>query len=148
MSDLNSITVTGNLTADAVVKTIPSGKQVTSFSVGNNIGFGNNASTNFFEINLWGDSGSKVAPYLRKGSKVGITGTLKIEKWSNPSTGVTASKAAINTNSVVLLGEKKGDTQSIGNVPMPSAFDDSAFKAKYSREKPVYDDITDVEPTF
>jgi len=48
----------------------------TSFSLANNVGYGDKQQTVWVRCTIWGDRGSKSAPYLLKGGQVWVTGEL------------------------------------------------------------------------
>ena len=73
---MKNITIAGRLTKDAEQRTTPGGDKVTGFTVAVDDRSAKNASTIFFEANLWGARGDKMAQYLTKGSSVTVTGDL------------------------------------------------------------------------
>lgn len=104
MSDLNSCTFTGNLTKDAEVKLIGA-KQTPccEFTVANNTGFGQYEKASFIQVQLWGQSGSNLQPYLKKGTKVGVTGEFTQNDWVDAN-GVKHPAWRLSSRSIVLLG--------------------------------------------
>lgn len=73
---MKNITIAGRLTKDAEQRTTPGGDKVTGFTVAVDDRSAKDASTIFFECNLWGARGDKLAQYLTKGSSVTVTGDL------------------------------------------------------------------------
>ena len=73
---MKNITIAGRLTKDAEQRTTPGGDKVTGFAVSVDDRSAKDASTIFFECNLWGARGDKLAQYLTKGSSVTVTGDL------------------------------------------------------------------------
>lgn len=69
------ITLVGNLGKDAEVLKLPSGTEVTKFSICVNY---SKTESSWFEIGFFGARGTKLAPYLKKGAKVVVSGTLKV----------------------------------------------------------------------
>lgn len=66
--------VAGNITRDAVQRRTQGGDPVTSFSVA--VNDQRTKEPVFFDCSLWGVRGDKVAPYLKKGTKVTVCGDL------------------------------------------------------------------------
>lgn len=111
MADVNSITVTGHLTRDAVTQTVgTNGSLVTKFAIANNTGFGQYARTQFFNVEIWGKGGAAVTQYLVKGKHVGISGKLENKSyegkdgqmhdcWTITSSEVSLLVNATNTSS-------------------------------------------------
>jgi single-strand DNA-binding protein len=75
------ITITGNVGKDPVIRSTQGGDKVCSFSVGSKQGWGDKASTNWFNCSVWGKRGDTVAEHVRKGSKVTITGEFSTRDW-------------------------------------------------------------------
>jgi single-strand DNA-binding protein len=80
----NSITITGNITADPEIKFLPSGVAVASFTVADtprvfnkDTGEWKDGDTLFLRCNLWRDAAENVAESLQKGARVVVSGHLK-----------------------------------------------------------------------
>lgn len=84
MSDLNVMSLTGRLTKDATFGTVgSSGKQLLSMSVAVNTGFGQSKKVLFIKVNMWGERGEKIVPYLKKGTVVAVSGPLSLNEWTS-----------------------------------------------------------------
>lgn len=73
---MKTITIAGNIGKDAVTRTTGNGDKVTSWSVAVEERNGQDKRTIWFDCNLWGARGEKLAQYLTKGSKVAVAGEL------------------------------------------------------------------------
>lgn len=110
MSDLNSITVVGRLTADAESKQVGNSTLVT-FTLANNTGFGQYACTNFFKVNAWGKQAASVLEWLKKGKQVGVTGVMENKRWTDQN-GVQRDSWAITTNGTIsMMADPKNASQ-------------------------------------
>jgi len=99
---MNVITITGRIGQNAETRNIPSGQAVASFSVANNIGYGKNEQTLWFDVSIWGKRAEGgLIPYLVKGQEVAVSGELSKYEADN---GKTYLK--INANTVDLVGGK------------------------------------------
>lgn len=118
MSDLNSCTFTGNLTKDAEVKLIGA-KQTPccEFTIANNTGFGQYEKASFIQVQLWGQSGSNLQQYLKRGTKVGVTGEFTQNDWVDAN-GVKHSSWRLSSRSIVLLGSS--NRNNAAQEPAPS----------------------------
>lgn len=83
---LNSVVLTGRLGQDPTLRQV--GKNMTdlctfSLAVSDDV-FDKNAerTTSWFNIQFWGSSAGRAASALRKGLRVGITGTLSVDEWT------------------------------------------------------------------
>lgn len=87
---MKSITIAGNCTKDAELRTTQSGQTVAGFSVAVN-GFENGAkSTTFFDVSIWGKRGEAVCQFAKKGAKICVTGDLGTREY-NGKTYLTVS---------------------------------------------------------
>lgn len=75
------IHLTGRVGGDA--ETRKAGQNdVTNFNLAVDQGWGQNKSTNWFRIAIWGDRGTKLAAYIKKGDKVAVSGELTIGEYN------------------------------------------------------------------
>lgn len=86
---LNRAIIIGNLTRDPELKSLPSGMQVTSFSVATNRVWkdkngARQESTDYHNVVVFGRQASTAAQYLRKGSGVLVEGRLQTRSWDGP----------------------------------------------------------------
>lgn len=73
---MKSIVIAGNVGKDAVTRRTPQGDAVTSWTVAVDDGFGDRKRTLWFDCGMWGNRGESVAPHIRKGGKVAVSGDL------------------------------------------------------------------------
>lgn len=74
-----SITIAGNLGADAELRMTQGGQAVLNLRVAVKDSKG---TTEWFRCSLWGKRGEAVAQYLRKGTKVTIVGSLAFTEYN------------------------------------------------------------------
>jgi single-strand DNA-binding protein len=85
--NVNTITVSGNVTRDPELRFTPSGQGVASFSVAVNRSWQNRQTqeweeqTSFFDVKCWAQLGQNVSDTLNKGSRVVVTGRLEQRSW-------------------------------------------------------------------
>ena len=116
MSDMNVCTFTGNLTKDAEVKLIGA-KQTAccEFTIANNTGYGQYEKASFIAVQLWGQSGSNLQPYLKKGTRVGVSGEFTQNDWVDQN-GVKHSAWRLSARGVTLLSSAKPKSEG-GDYP-------------------------------
>ncbi len=78
---MQSITITGGLGKDAMLRTTQAGEDILSFNVGVSQGYGERKSTNWYRCNVWGKRGRTISQYLLKGVKVTVQGELSIGEY-------------------------------------------------------------------
>jgi single-strand DNA-binding protein len=103
---LNVWTFTGNLGRDAEQKFLGNGTSVVTFSVGVQSGFGDKAKTTWPRCSMFGDRGSKVLDYLKKGQLVGVTGEVTMNEYTNKE-GIKQSSLEVRVNDLTLLGKRQ-----------------------------------------
>jgi single-strand DNA-binding protein len=85
---LNKALIIGNLTRDPEMRSLPSGIQVTSFSVATNRVWkdkdgAKQESTEFHNIVVFGRQAETSAQYLKKGASVLVEGRLQTRSWES-----------------------------------------------------------------
>lgn len=116
MSDLNKFCFTGRLTADSSIRTLASGKSVLTAPVAINTGFGDYKKTLFIKIQMWGDRGAKVQPYLKKGTLIASDGELSRNDWST-NEGKQMVDFVVDIMQVSIMAQKKSDTSTADDLP-------------------------------
>ena len=105
MSDLNQVVISGRLTRDASLKTLPSGSQVAELSMASNrIWYNKNGEkqeeTVFVDVDLWSKQAEYFGSNLTKGDYVMVTGRLRRESWETD--GQKRSKISIRADKIDL----------------------------------------------
>lgn len=85
---LNKAIIYGNLTRDPEIKALPSGIQVSSFSVATNRVYkdkngAKQESVDFHNIVVFGKQAELVSQYLKKGSSALIEGRIQTRSWDD-----------------------------------------------------------------
>jgi single-strand DNA-binding protein len=117
-SNINRVILTGNLTFDPELRSLPSGTSVCKLRVACNTRKKNNATgdwedkPNYFDVTVWGAQGENCARYLAKGRPVAIDGRLEWSEWQDKDTGKNRSKVEIVADTVQFLGGR--DEQGAG----------------------------------
>lgn len=97
---MKQIAITGNIGKDAVTRAIQAGDKVTSWSVAVEERNGQEKRSIWFDCNLWGNRGEKLAPYLKKGGKVSVSGELSTREHEGKT------YLTVNVDRVTLAGGK------------------------------------------
>lgn len=122
------LTISGNLTADAEVKILSSGKTVCNFTVAVNHGSGEHKKTTYVDCGVWGKRAESTLPqYLLKGTKVIVTGAPETRAYTPKDGGEPRGVLTIPlVDQLELCGgtrpqNPQGQNQ---NVPQQSAAED------------------------
>jgi len=125
-TNINRVVLTGNLTRDPELRSLPSGMSVCSLRVACNTrrkgADGQWADKpNYFDVTVWGAQGENAARYLSKGRPVAIDGRLEWREWEAKDGSGTRQSVDIIADSVQFLGgrddEGGGSGQGNGFTP-------------------------------
>lgn len=97
---MNSWSVVGKVGKDAVIRKAGA-NDVVSFPLASDSGYGDRKKTTWVDCSFWGQRAVKVADYIRKGDRIGVTGEVSTRDHEG-KTFVT-----LNVTDVTLLGEKR-----------------------------------------
>lgn len=116
-----TICATGRLGRDAETRTTPSGSHVTGFALAVDGYEGGEKITTWLDCSLWGERGAKVAPMLRKGTSLSITGTGALQTYTGRD-GSERSKVTVRVDNWTFAGPKVD--AGAGSAPASSWSDD------------------------
>jgi single-strand DNA-binding protein len=110
-TNINRVVLTGNLTRDPELRSLPSGTSICKLGVACNTRRKDGASgewvdkPNFFNVTVWGAQGENAARFLSKGRPVAIDGRLEWHEWEAQD-GTKRSAIDIIADSVQFLGSR------------------------------------------
>lgn len=109
--NLNVIHLIGRVGRDPEVKYFDSGKVKCTLTIAVNR-IKKDEPPDWFDLELWDKTAEIAANYVKKGSQIGIKGSLKIETWNDRNSGANRSKPIIRVDKLDLLDSKKDSQQS------------------------------------
>jgi single-strand DNA-binding protein len=118
---LNVVHLVGRVGRDPEVRYFESGKVLSTLTLAVNRR-SKNDEPDWFNLEIWGKTAEIAANYVRKGSLIGIQGQLKIETWSDRTTGASRSKPVIRVDRLDLLGSKRDNEASAVDTYNSSEF--------------------------
>ena len=135
-TNVNVVVVTGNLTRDPELRSLPSGTSVCELRIAVNSRRKDQSGNwvdkpNYFDVTVWGAQGENCATYLSKGRPVAIEGRLDWREWETQE-GQKRQAVQIIANSVQFLGSRDGAESNGGrfqaqsDVPADTSDFDSA----------------------
>lgn len=83
MASKATVTILGYLGQTPELRFTQQGDAVTNLSVAVTEKGRNDEVTTWFKVNVWNKAAEACCQYLTKGSQVYVTGSIKLEKWSN-----------------------------------------------------------------
>lgn len=111
-NNINRVILTGNLTSDPELRSLPSGTSVCKLRVAVNGRRKDNSGewvdkANFFDVTVWGKQGENCAQYLSKGRPVAVDGRLEWREWETKEGGKRQA-VDIVADTVQFLGDGGG----------------------------------------
>ena len=125
----NQVEIFGNVGQDVDVRHFDSGKTKANLSLAVRR---TKDVPDWFSIELWGDIAKVAEKYVEKGSKVGVTGHLKFDSWTDKGTGEVRYKPVI-VGRKIDLGGKNQDGEAVGGTSQY----DRTFSSQSSSQTPV-----------
>ena len=127
---LNKAMVYGNLTRDPELKALPSGSNVTSFSIATNRVYkdkdGNKQeSVDYHNIVVFGKQAETVAQYLVKGSQALVEGRMQTRSWDDAESGKKMYKAEVVADSVQFGSRPSGGSTEASQQTTGESIDQS-----------------------
>ena len=103
---INSVTLVGRAGRDPEVRYFESGSVVANLTLAVNRR-GRNDEPDWFNLEIWGKQAQVAADYVKKGSLVGVSGSFKLDTWTDRKTGEGRSKPVVRVDRLDLLGSKR-----------------------------------------
>ncbi len=147
-TNINRVVLTGNLTSDPELRSLPSGMSVCKLRVACNTRRKDNSTgewtdkPNFFDVTVWGAQGENCSRFLSKGRPVALDGRLEWREWEDPN-GNKRQAVDIIADSVQFLGSRDGGGDNGGRFTPQSDVpaDTSDFQTAPAGAKTADDDI-------
>jgi single-strand DNA-binding protein len=112
---LNKVHLVGRAGRDPEVKYFESGKVVANFTIAVNRNTSNRDDPpDWFDLELWDKTAEVAQNYVKKGSLIGVIGSLKFDRWNDRTTGDERQKPVIRVDRLDLLGSRK-DNEAASN---------------------------------
>jgi single-strand DNA-binding protein len=106
LAGTNRVVLVGRAGRDPEVRYFESGKVNAKFTLAVNRR-SRDDEPDWFPLEIWGKQAQVAADYVRKGSLLGITGSFKLDRWTDRSSGEERSKPVITVDRLELLGSKR-----------------------------------------
>jgi len=121
-TNINRVTLTGNLTRDPELRATPSGTSVCSMRIASNTrrktGEGWVDKPNYFNVTVWGAQGENCARFLSKGRPVAIDGRLEWREWQQDDSKREAIEIVADAVQFLTAPERASEN---GASPEPEA---------------------------
>lgn len=114
---LNVVTLVGRVGGEPDVKYFESGSVKCRLTLAVNRQTKNSDQPDWFNLELWGKQADVAANYVRKGSLIGVKGSLKLDTWTDKNSGAARSSPVILVDRLQLLGSKRDNEGGGGEAP-------------------------------
>ena len=138
---MTKVFLIGNLTRDPELSETPSGVTMCRFAVAVNRGFGDNRTTDFYNVTAWRRLGEQVAQYTKKGNKIAVYGDLQIRQYE-ANDGTRRTSVDVIAQDVEFLTPRQQQKDDCGFYDAPAAPASAAPKKKPALE--TFDDDGDI----
>ena len=103
---VNSVTLVGRAGRDPEVRYFESGTVVAKLTLAVNRR-SRDEEPDWFNLEIWGRQAQVAADYVKKGSLLGIIGSLKFDHWKDRNSGEDRSKPVVRVEQLELLGSRR-----------------------------------------
>jgi single-strand DNA-binding protein len=139
-SNINRVTITGNLTRDPELRSLQSGTPVCKLRVAVNSRRKDQSGQwvdkpNYFDVTVWGAQGESCATYLSKGRPVAVDGRLDWREWESQDGGKRQAVEII-ADTVQFLGSRDGSGSQEGGSTFTPQSDVPADTSDFSNPEP------------
>jgi single-strand DNA-binding protein len=140
-SNINRVTITGNLTRDPELKSLPSGTAICKLRVAVNSRRKDQSGEwvdkpNYFDVTVWGAQGENCANYLSKGRPVAVDGRLDWREWEAQDGSGKRQAVEIIADTVQFLGSRDGAGSQEGASTFTPQSDVPADTSDFSNPEP------------
>jgi len=118
--NLNKAELIGNLVADPVVKSLPSGLALARFRMATNHAWRDsktkklNRDVEYHPVIAWGRLGETIGKYLKKGDKIYLEGRLQTREWEDKNK-IKRFQTEIVASNMIMLGGKSSKPDKAGD---------------------------------
>jgi len=111
---INVVTLVGRVGGDPDMKYFESGKVKCQLTLAVRRRSRKTDEPDWFTLELWDKVAEVAGHYVRKGTLIGVKGSLKFDSWSDRQTGANRSKPVIHVEQLELLGSKRDGDGGMG----------------------------------
>jgi single-strand DNA-binding protein len=117
-TNINVVVLTGNLTRDPELRSLPSGMSVCSLRIASNTRRKGQSGewedkANYFDVTVWGAQGENCARFLSKGRPVALNGRLEWREWQAQD-GTNRQAVEIIAENTQFIGGRDGGQNTSG----------------------------------
>ncbi|MBQ7176528.1 MAG: single-stranded DNA-binding protein, partial [Victivallales bacterium] len=127
MAGFNKVILVGNMTRDVEIRTLPSGSMVGGFGIAINrrmrLATGEEREeVCFVDCTAFDKKADILRQYTRKGSLILVEGRLRLDAWTDKTTGQPRSKLNVVVENIQLLDKRDPNAQQGGYQQAPGGW--------------------------
>ena len=127
---VSQMTICGRLGSDPEMKTLKGDMVIAKFALATN-SYGKD-KPNWFQCTAWGKKAELVSKFCKKGSVLGVTGNLSVNKWTSKKDGSDQTSHEVNVKDVFLMPRlMSGAGENNALAPSYSSFVPSNAQASF-----------------
>ena len=111
---VNPVTLGGRAGRDPDVRDFEPGTMVANLTMAVNRR-SRDDEPDWFNLEIWGKQAQVAADYVKKGSLLGIIGSVKLDRWTDRNSGEERSKPVVRVDRLELLGSKRDNQEAAGS---------------------------------
>jgi single-strand DNA-binding protein len=106
MASVNKVILVGHVGKDPDIRATGSGDTVASFSLATNSGYGENKTTDWHNVSVFGKTADFVRDYVKKGAQLYVEGSIRNRSYNDKS-GNKKYVTEIKAYTIQALGQKE-----------------------------------------
>lgn len=119
---MNQVAIVGRLGRDPELRATQSGTSVAKCSIAvDRVGPAGAKETDWFDVVAFNKTAESLATFMKKGGRIGISGRLQQEKWTDQQTGQKRSRVVIMAQQIDFLERPAQEAQPAEADHMPFA---------------------------
>ncbi|NIY51558.1 single-stranded DNA-binding protein [Francisella noatunensis subsp. orientalis] len=117
---VNKVILLGRLGNDPEVRTTQNGTTVATLSIATNDGMGENITTEWHRVVVFGKSAEAIQKYVNKGTQLFIEGRLRANKWQDKNGNMQYTTEVVASNFQFVAGGNSQGGSNYQNNPNPN----------------------------
>ncbi|AJI74098.1 single-stranded DNA-binding family protein [Francisella philomiragia subsp. philomiragia ATCC 25015] len=117
---VNKVILLGRLGNDPEVRTTQNGTTVATLSIATNDGIGENITTEWHRVVVFGKSAEAIQRYANKGTQLFIEGRLRTNKWQDKNGNMQYTTEVVASNFQFVAGGNSQGGSNYQNNPNPN----------------------------
>lgn len=124
---INQVALTGRLTKDIEIRMTASNKKYAQFTIAVDRFANGQKQADFIPCVAWEKSAELLAQYCKKGSLIGVTGSIRTRNYQDPNTQKKVYVTEVLAENITFLSSRNDNQPSNESAPVEFGADDLPF---------------------